>query len=72
MSEPTWWIVVSSKRGPADQPVRHASEHIAELEARRLAAKRPEDSFTVYRAVMVVEAPRVVVRRLEDDDAPPF
>lgn len=73
MSKKTHWIVVSSHKGPSGRPVQHSDEHLAEMEARRLALKHPEDSFTVYRAVLVAEVPRVVVTRLEEgDDEPPF
>ena len=76
---PVHFIVVSANRGPASPPATHPSVESAEREARRLAILHPDDAFRVYAAVLVVSAPRVVVRHYgevglnvneEEDDLP--
>lgn len=67
------FIVVSKERGPAACPATHSYLLEATTEARRLAEAFPRDTFVVYEAVRVVEAPKVsVLDLIMRDEEPPF
>lgn len=65
----TFWIVVSSVRGPAPLPHRHTSEANAVLEAERLA-NIYDGEFYVMQAKSVSVKKSVITTKLDDDEGP--
>ncbi len=68
------YIIVAEGRGRAEQPVKHRTQYAAMVEAKRLAAATPGETFTVYASFcnVVSESVKVTPMSSHYDDEIPF
>lgn len=70
-SENTFWLVWSPS-GEYPPRHKHETEHLARMEAERLARADREAQFYVLRAVALYQLDDLRVTELTDDEEPPF